>query len=574
MRDPEMKDVIRRLRAVCSGLALLVLLAGSASAATITIVNMDGPAEGFNDPTPVAPLGGNPGVTLGEQRLVVFQYAADIWGGLLDSEVEIFVQASFDSMPGCAAGGGVLGGAIELRRFANFPGAELPNTWYPVALANKLAGGDLSPGPHGTNADDILASFNSDVDDQVCFGSIDWYYGLDNNHGTDFDLLPVLLHELAHGLGSANFVNESTGTVPSGMGDIFSEYTFDVTTGKGWNQMTDAERAASALNTDKVVWNGVNVRAAVPATLAFGNPTLRVASPTGLGPYRLGLAVFGAPLTSPGISAPLVQALDAADSAGPLTTDACSPLTNAAAVAGKIALVDRGTCGFIVKVKTAQNAGAIGVVVADNVLNTPPQTLGGSDPTITIPSARITLPAANELKAALAGGNVKVVLGLDPKERAGAERTTGDILLFATNPVQPGSTISHWDSVATPNLLMEPAFGADLTDDVDLTFEQMVDIGWFSDGDGVADGRDSCIGSSPSATVSIESCNTSAPNVIDGKGCKFTDKVEACAAHYPNKPLLFIACVTVEAAKQKKAGAFSLHQVAEVVFCATVSQLP
>ena len=34
---------------------------------------------------------------------------------------------------------------------------------------------------------------------------------------------------------------------------------------------------------------------------------------------------------------------------------------------GKIALVDRGTCPFVVKVKNAQNAGAIGVVVADNV---------------------------------------------------------------------------------------------------------------------------------------------------------------------------------------------------------------
>ena len=34
------------------------------------------------------------------------------------------------------------------------------------------------------------------------------------------------------------------------------------------------------------------------------------------------------------------------DAAGPSTTDGCSPLSNVAQVAGKIALIDRGTCGF------------------------------------------------------------------------------------------------------------------------------------------------------------------------------------------------------------------------------------
>jgi PA domain len=39
------------------------------------------------------------------------------------------------------------------------------------------------------------------------------------------------------------------------------------------------------------------------------------------------------------------------------TTDACSVITNGAAVAGNIAIVDRGTCTFVIKVKNAQNAG-------------------------------------------------------------------------------------------------------------------------------------------------------------------------------------------------------------------------
>ena len=58
----------------------LALAFGIASAATITIINNDGVNEGFNDPTPVAPVGGNPATTLGAQRLYLFQYAANLWG--------------------------------------------------------------------------------------------------------------------------------------------------------------------------------------------------------------------------------------------------------------------------------------------------------------------------------------------------------------------------------------------------------------------------------------------------------------------------------------------------------------
>jgi hypothetical protein len=56
-----------------SGLAL-----DAASAANILVVNADGSGEGLNDPTPAAPVGGNPGTTIGQQRLVVLQQAAEI----------------------------------------------------------------------------------------------------------------------------------------------------------------------------------------------------------------------------------------------------------------------------------------------------------------------------------------------------------------------------------------------------------------------------------------------------------------------------------------------------------------
>ena len=51
--------------------------------------------------------------------------------------------------------------------------------------------------------------------------------------------------------------------------------------------------------------------------------------------------------------------------------------------------------------------------------------------------------------------------------------------MYAPNPFQGGSSVSHWDVSATPNLLMEPAINADLTDSVDLTAALFRDIGWL-----------------------------------------------------------------------------------------------
>src|SRR5436190_18959484 len=76
-------------------LSLSIAVVGAAGAATITIVNNNAPGVGFNDPSPRLPVGGNPGITLGDQRLNVFNYAAGIWGGVLPSSVVIQVRAAF-----------------------------------------------------------------------------------------------------------------------------------------------------------------------------------------------------------------------------------------------------------------------------------------------------------------------------------------------------------------------------------------------------------------------------------------------------------------------------------------------
>ena len=94
------------------------------------------------------------------------------------------------------------------------------------------------------------------------------------------------------------------------------------------------------------------------------------------------------------------------DAAGPTTTTPARPLTNAAAIAGNIALVDRGTCGFTIKVKNAQNAGASGVVVANNV-GRPASGMAGADATITIPSLGISNAHGDSDQGGARGGTVE-----------------------------------------------------------------------------------------------------------------------------------------------------------------------
>lgn len=133
-----------------------------------------------------------------------------------------------------------------------------------------------------------------------------------------------------------------------------------------------------------------------------------------------GTAAFGPPVMGTGITADIVLGLDDTAAPGPSTTDGCSPLTNAAAVAGKVALIDRGGCGFAVKVKNAQNAGAIAAVIANTAEAV--QAMGGADATITIPSLLIALSNGNAIKGELAASNtVNVTLKQDPP--AGSENS-------------------------------------------------------------------------------------------------------------------------------------------------------
>lgn len=469
------KRLCARLLTLLSTAVTFTVSSSAFGAATIVILNNDSAGVGFNDTTVVAPVGGNPGTTLGQQRLNAFQAAANKWGATLTSSPTITVRAQWTALT-CTATSAVLGsaGAVSISR--DFVGAPFASTWYSASLGNKLAGADSDP----VNPE-INANFNVSLGTPGCLTGTFFYLGLDGNHGANIDLVTVLTHEFGHGLGFQTFTSGTTGAQNSGFPTIYDRFLIDNGTGKSWLQMTNAERVTSAINPRKLAWDGPQVLTDAATVLAFGTPLMKINSPAGLaGNYEVGAASFGAALTAAGITGNVVQALDAADGSGPTTTDGCTALTNAAAVSGNIALIDRGTCGFTVKVKNAQDAGAIAVIIADNAAGSPPAGLGGADPLVVIPAVRITLDDGNAVKAQL-GAGVNVTLKVDNTIRAGADRF-GKPLMFSPNPFQSGSSVSHWDTSASPNQLMEPSINADLTHEVtppnDLTYSQMRDIGW------------------------------------------------------------------------------------------------
>jgi hypothetical protein len=384
--------------------------------------------------------------------------------------VTIQVRAQFNPLT-CGATSAVLGSAGPVTVHGNFAGAPQANTWYHAALANRLSGMDLD----GTNPD-ISATFNVDIDNATCLGTRNWYYGLDGNEGTNIDLLAVVLHELGHGLGFSTTTSGTTGnqlgTAP-GLPHIWDHFLRDKSTGLLWKDMTPAQRVASGINTGNLVWDGPAVTLGAPLVLGRQGQMLVNAPGAIAGGYAAGRSSLGPPLTDSGITGDVVLVDDGLAPTG----EGCeTPFANAAAVAGRIALIDRGTCAFAQKALNAQANGAIAVIIANNVAGT--LAPGGTEPTLTIPVVGITQADGNTLKAQL-GAGVNVTLRLHPTQLAGTH-PDGQVQMYAPNPFQSGSSVSHYDVVATPNLLMEPAINSDLGSGVDLTRDLFVDIGWFT----------------------------------------------------------------------------------------------
>lgn len=471
----------------------------AAQAATIVIQSRDAPGVGFNDTTPATPVGGNAGTTLGAQRKIVYDHVAAIWGRNLNSNVTITVSAAWEALD-CTATGAVLGSAGAWNIWHDFPGGK-PGTWYPQALANKLAGVNLTEGNpddgSGYGNVDIKTQFNINLGAPNCLAGSKFYLGLDGNEGGDVDFAATLLHELGHGLGfaltstetSVGYRLNATGSAyvaNGGLPSFWEEFMYDNTAGKTWLNMSSAERARSAINPLQLAWIGPN--AVAGASLLTSLPVVKAASPAGAVPTSpYSASSFGPAVPATGKLGTLALITTQAGELG----QGCSAFdaANTAAARGKVPLISRGGCNFSLKVKNAQDAGAVAVVLTNNASGgfAP----GGADDTVTIPSVGVSLEDGNVLRAAVnaakpygsrtSPGAVTASLAIDPTRKAGAD-LAGRPLLYTPAVRAPGSSVSHWDVSATPNLLMEPSINRDLTLFVtppyDLTLPLLKDLGW------------------------------------------------------------------------------------------------
>ena len=250
---------------LCVSVSLVVLFFGCFNplpetfGATIIIVNKDSPGEGFNDPAPFSPVGGNTATTLGEARLKAFEHAANILAQVLVSTVGIRVDARIDSL-----GAGILGSAGPNTVHRNFPNAPVANTWYVQALANKLAEQDLD-----LTTSDISATFSANF--------TNWYFGLDANPPSgQFDFVTVVLHEIIHGLGFLSLVDVQTGEKFLGTNDVFMRW-LELHGGSPANypSMTDSQRQYANVASPNLHFVGVNLQEA-SGTLTAGRTDTHV----------------------------------------------------------------------------------------------------------------------------------------------------------------------------------------------------------------------------------------------------------------------------------------------------------
>lgn len=197
----------------------------------------------------------------------VFEEAVAIWENIIQSPVTIHVRAAWVSQEASTLGSAIWGNA-----FANFDGAPKLNVFYPVALAEKLAGRALNPNPNPTTGDnyDIYAFFNSN--------QTAWSF-TDATTTSQYNFKTVVVHEIGHGLGFTDTYDISTAT---GLGSFGVQGTtipiiFDVSVENSGarllNQANGSTTLATSLTSQSVFYNASLSGPAVTSNIKLYAPS-------------------------------------------------------------------------------------------------------------------------------------------------------------------------------------------------------------------------------------------------------------------------------------------------------------
>lgn len=201
--------------------------------------------------------------------------------------------------------------------------------------------------------------------------------------------------------------------------DIFYQYGFDEPAGNfQTNNYGNGGLANDHVNAQAMDGGGLNnanfftpVDGQQPRMQMYlwnGSKSLTINQPFSLqGNYGFEKAGFG-PVTF-NVSGNVVLVNDGSSS----PSLGCDSLINGAEIDGNIALVDRGTCEFSLKCLRAQNAGAVAVIVCNNVTGNPiVMSTGTYGSGITIPSVMMSKQNCDSIKLYLNSGvNITMIVG-------------------------------------------------------------------------------------------------------------------------------------------------------------------
>jgi hypothetical protein len=149
-----------------------------------------------------------------EPAKAAFQDAVDIWASLIISPVTIRIDAYWRTLTS-----DVLGSCGPTNYYRGYDGMPFSDTFYPISLAEKLAGESIND----TSDFEMIANFNS---------SANWYLGTDGNTPADkYDFVSVVLHEICHGLGFTGSYSVNNGLGSWGWGNgspfVYDRYIYD-----------------------------------------------------------------------------------------------------------------------------------------------------------------------------------------------------------------------------------------------------------------------------------------------------------------------------------------------------------
>jgi hypothetical protein len=202
----ERRDLASRWRLSVAG-AIAIPLAGTCASIRPSVEGAPGACEGctrFETRHEGSP----------PEAIAVFAEAERVWSRYLLSSAPIRIRVTFTRLEAKAT---TISNPIN-----GLPGVLPGDTWYPMALADALAGRDLAP-----RQDDMQIFFSD---------AVRWSFDPHGEVPSDrVDFLSVAIHEIAHGLGFASLMRFAGGRIFYELepGERFPPLSFDVPDLKG-----------------------------------------------------------------------------------------------------------------------------------------------------------------------------------------------------------------------------------------------------------------------------------------------------------------------------------------------------